>query len=221
MSVVKSIDCKKPRFTNQDTFNETGIYTLDDDLNMIILINDILDDNDVDEYLTNAINVKRISGKSSFGVKPRQEICYTIDGKPYKYSNINHNTEIYPQHVINIINKLTDKFNSFLPFDNEFNELSTGVDILYSNKFPRGGSIGRHADDEYDWGLIIIYSLGQSRYIRIRNNSTSEFTNIKMVHNSLVAMYGSTFQQNYTHQVDKLSVNEKVSSRYSLNIRFK
>jgi alkylated DNA repair dioxygenase AlkB len=103
---------------------------------------------------------------------------------------------------------------------NPYTELSSGVDIVYSSKFPRGGSIGCHSDDEMNWGMVIVLSLGQTRYFRVRRKSDGDWVNVKLGHNSLTVMYGPTFQELYTHQVDKLKEGEPVGIRMSMNARF-
>ena len=95
------------------------------------------------------------------------------------------------------------------------------VDILYSKEYERGGSVGQHADDEdAGWGLVLILSHGQTRWLRVRRRSDGEYFNVELRHNSIVAMHGIGFQRQYTHQVDKLKVGEDVGVRLSLNFRF-
>jgi alkylated DNA repair dioxygenase AlkB len=78
-----------------------------------------------------------------------------------------------------------------------------------------------HSDNENeDWGLVLILSFGQERWLRIRSKKTGQWYNVKAGPNTLIAMYGSTFQEAYTHQVDKLSEDEEVGVRLSLNVRF-
>lgn len=102
----------------------------------------------------------------------------------------------------------------------EYTVPSSAVDICYDGTLERGGSIAAHKDDEEDWGMVIVFSLGQTRYLRVRNDVTKEFVNVEMRHNSLVVMYGDTFQKMYTHQVDRLSPNEPIGTRLSLNVRY-
>jgi alkylated DNA repair dioxygenase AlkB len=72
-----------------------------------------------------------------------------------------------------------------------------------------------------DWGLVLIFSLGQTRWFRIRRKEgDNQYYNIEMKHNSVLLMHGETFQQLYTHQVDKLSKSDAMYYRLSLNIRF-
>lgn len=220
VSDIKALDCKMPRFRkSQRVFVETGSFFLDKD-NTIIVKHNILNDDEIETYLTGALNVERVSTFSGFAMKPRYEICYTKLGEPYTYSNISQPTVIYPDYVKNLIPSFIEIVEENLGKDTPYKELSNGVDILYGPDFPRGGSISAHSDDELDWGLVIIFSLGQTRWFRIKHKETKEYYNIKMPHNSLICMHGKTFQKLYTHQVDKLSKNEQVGYRLSLNLRF-
>jgi alkylated DNA repair dioxygenase AlkB len=211
---------KRPAFRKQIVLCSTKKLVLDSQ-NCLVLIKKVLPEEVSDAYSLHAERVERFQGPSAFGqLKPRKEVCYTLDGKPYVYSGVSHLTLPYPEHVKNIVPELLNKLREFVP-DNSFNELSNGVDIVYSNEFVRGGSISAHSDDEKRWGLVLIYSLGQTRWLRVRRKSPPKtWYNVEMTHNSLVAMHGHTFQKEYTHQVDKLSIGESVGTRYSLNLRF-
>jgi hypothetical protein len=192
--------------------------------NAVVVIQNVLPPDVYGEYLHHALLTERFSGKSAFNsMKPREEICYTVDGLPYNYSRIKQPTVVYPPHVLTIERILFQKFTEIVP-ENPFTVLSNGVDILYSEKQKFGGSIGVHSDDEMPWGLVLVYSIGQTRTFRIREKGLSGYKDFPLTDNSLVAMYGPTFQTRYTHQVDKLTPTfvEKygVQNRLSLNIRY-
>jgi len=151
--------------------------------------------------------------------KPRKEVCYTTDGLPYLYSGVAHTTTRFPAHVLDVIPRLLAAVQTLVP-SNLYTELCNAVDIVYDTSFDRGGSISAHSDDEGCWGLVLIFSLGQTRWLRVRGKYTKKWTNVEMLDNSLVAMHGCSFQGNYTHQVDKLPVGDVVGQRMSLNVRF-
>lgn len=212
-------DCQKPKFQKvQRVFEEGGAYFLDSE-NALIVQHNVLDETELESYLMQAIMRKRVAGSSGFAIKPRYEVCYTTTGEPYNYSGQNHYTKKYPQYILDLIPKFQKIVDDGIGSTSPYKTLSHGVDIVYSNDFDRGGSISRHKDDEMDWGLVIILTLGQSRWLRVRNEE-GQFFNIKMKHNSIVCMHGPTFQKKYTHQVDKLSKHEPVHYRMSLNVRF-
>lgn len=188
----------------------------------LIVVHNVLPEDELRRYMENAVNVRRTSTASAFGhLKPRREMCYRTAADPsaYAYSGIKHPTELYPEHVQRVIDILYAKTLAHAP-GNEFTVQSLGVDIVYDASFPRGGSIGAHADDEMPWGLVIVFSLGQERVLRVRERATGEFVNVPMPHNSIVAMHGADFQRLYTHQVDKLPKSTEVGTRYSLNVRY-
>lgn len=229
--------CKTPRFgPGQVTIGSSAIYESDrfgyvkvlpdsDNPAEILIIPDILDAKARADYLTEALKVDRPSGKTAYGyAKPRKELFYSPSGDTYHYSGKKHRTTVYPEHVSKAIVQIMKAIDDRLSEDDEIvftnYKVSVSGDIKYDSDMPLGGSCGAHSDDEMKWPLIIIYSLGQSRWIRFRNKATGKYTNIEMADNSVVIMFGQWFQADYTHQVDKLTPGEEVGTRLSLNIRY-
>lgn len=211
-AILNPPETKMPRIRG-DVVGE-GVTQLDEENQVVVLYN-VMTDEEVEDYLREALNVERVSGTSGYGQKkPRMEVCYTVDGKPYKYSGKKHVTTKYPPHVLSMLDKVHQKWGV------EQGELSTAVDIIYSPAQVRGGSIGRHSDDEMDWKYVAIYSLGQTRYLRVRRIEDGKWYNVPVKSNSLVCMVGKSFQKKYTHQVDKLPVGAEVGTRLSLNVRY-
>jgi len=223
VSDVRPLACRRPTFANQTVISKPGVYPLDNE-NLVMLFTSLLIDADLDEYLQEAVKVSRSSGRSGFGWKPRREVCYSPDGAPYIYSRIAHATLKYPNHVLKVASLCCTEVDKALQKEglqpNPYITLSSGVDIIYDASFPLGGSISAHKDDEQDWGMVIIFSLGQTRYLRVRCDTDRKWYNIEMTHNSVVVMYGPSFQKNYTHQVDKLHRDDKIGVRLSLNMRY-
>jgi alkylated DNA repair dioxygenase AlkB len=218
--MVVPMPCRTPKWDKSQKCLIQGVYSLDEVGNTIASIHKVLDPSSLCKYMEAACGVQRFPGESGYGPKPRREVCYTVDGRPYRYSGVNHTTVKYPGHVLEVLPLFMKKVMELIP-DNQYTWLSNGVDIIYSDEFPRGGSISAHSDKEGDWGMVIIYSLGQSRWIRFRRIDTGEFCcNVLMPHNSLTVMSGATFQRCYTHQVDKLGNDENIGVRLSLNVRF-
>lgn len=217
---IVPMDALTPAFRNQEVITKTGIYNLDRK-NSLILIKNFLPDDMVDEYLEKAQHADRKSGPTAFNaVKPRKEIIYTTKEKGIIYGGVKHDSVEYPKYVLKLVPYMLKAVKKFIP-DNIYTKLSTGIDIIYDADFPRGGSVGKHSDSQDEgWGLIVIWSLGQTRWLRVRRIKDGEWYNVKMEHNSLTVMYGKTFQQLYTHQVDKLMPKDEVGSRLSLNVRF-
>lgn len=224
----------QPTFRGQSLYSTLGVYPLDE-VNSLVCIPNILSQEEMSEYLSEAVKVQRVSGPSGFGhTKPRREVCYTPDGGVYKYSGKKHKTTVYPPHVLQLLERCLQKANALLSSSQtETSEarrekgdlrlegtLSTAVDIIYDQEYARGGSISAHSDDEMFWKLVVIYSVGQTRYLRVRRKSDKSWYNVELSSNSLVAMVGPTFQTLYTHQVDKLSTKDTVGTRHSLNARY-
>lgn len=220
---IVPMPCKQPRFSGQTTIKGLLYYALDFS-NYVLIFEDCLKSSPLMNYMEEAVNVPRVGGKSGFGMKPRRELCYTPDGTSYRYSGVSHSTTKYPAHVTEVMKifepMVNDRLKEFFSIDNPYTVPSSAVDIIYDSTFPRGGSISKHKDDEKDWGMVMVFSLGQERYLRIRSDETGKYYNFSMPHNSLVVMYGETFQKKYTHQVDKLLETDKVGTRLSLNIRY-
>lgn len=217
---ILPMDCKRPSFRGQLVLDKDAIHDLGDG-NKIILIYDVLSTCEVEKYLEYAMMVDRKSTRVGYGhMKPRKELCYTPSGRPYVYSRVAHPTTMYPDHVLDLLIILENRLDKVV-VDRPYQVGSSAVDICYDATLERGGSIAAHKDDEEDWGMVIVFSLGQTRYLRVRNDETKKFINVEMRHNSLVVMYGDTFQKMYTHQVDKLSSNEPIGTRLSLNVRYK
>lgn len=195
-----------------------------DDENFLLKLNNVLEKDTLTTYLREALLVERRAGHSAYGAEPRKKVCYSVDGGSFNYSRVRHETLVYPAHVKAVLPEFVEKIEAALlkeGVENEYRVLSHGIDILYDESFKLGGSIGAHSDDELkDWGLILIFSLGQTRYLRVRRLSDKKFYHISLSHNSLVVMYGASFQKCYTHQIDKLNAKDTVGKRLSLNVRY-
>jgi len=190
----------------------------------IVLMHNVLSESERTAFERVSLGIERRSGRSAFGLKPRMEVCYTANGQPYKYSGKKHFTTHMPSHIRDAIPgwlALLDQQLLSVDRRNSYTRVSHAVDILYDASFARGGSIGRHKDDEQDgWGLVLIFSLGQTRWLRIRSELTGAWHNVEARDNSLIAMLGPSFQKDYTHQIDKLAEGEEIGARGSINIRF-
>jgi alkylated DNA repair dioxygenase AlkB len=138
-----------------------------------------------------------------------------------KYSRVIHASTAYPPHVTAVLPIFLQAVESRLPSEApRFRRLSYGVDIIYCAEFERGGSIGAHSDNELPWGLVVVFSLGQSRWFRVKHKASNAWFNVEVPHNSVLAMHGADFQPAFTHQIDKLADDEPVGVRLSLNFRF-
>jgi len=208
-----------PRFTNQTMVYKNGYHALDSE-NAVILQNNMFDLDTLQGIIDHEVETERKSTDLKYAFTPRYEVCYTTTGRPYTYSGVKRFTQPYPEHILEMINPFLITVQKHLPFKNVYTKMSNGINILYCSDFKKGGSVSAHSDDEMKWGLVIIFSLGQTRWLRIRHKKTKKWTNVKMKHNSIVCMHGPSFQEKYTHQVDKLKDKEPIGNRISINIRF-
>lgn len=219
---VVPMGCRKPAWKNQEVVGDNTSINLDDEGNVLVFIKNALSSDVVSNYISTALMVKRTRGTTAYGItKPRYEVFYTPDGQPYVYSGVSHATSTYPSHVETIIAEVEDAIAS-QGYDNmpHFGQLDITGDILYDDTLPCGGSVGAHADDEREWPIVVIFSLGQTRYLRIRDLKSDRMINVEMSHNSVLVMAGESFQKRYHHQVDRLHEKEAVGARLSLNIRY-
>lgn len=234
MSIVAKpipMPCRLPKwkgpceiFRTTTTSRRAEVVRLDKD-NTLVVLSCALDEPAVEKYIECAVAVERIRGKGAFNsIVPRAEVYYTKTGMSYVYSKKKAPTRRYPQHVLDLIPQLeqalyAEDIEGVLP--PTFGKLDITGDICYDASIPQGGSVGAHSDDEAHWPAVMIYSLGQSRFLRVINKETKATYNVEVAHNSIVLMLGETFQEDYTHQVDKLAKTEAVGTRLSLNIRYK
>ena len=201
-----------------------------DDENCIIRVPNFLSPEQLHTYMDSTVAVKRVQHRAAFGrMKPRFEAHYSFHGEPY------------PPHVLAIGPRVVEMAQRHSP-ETTFT-LGDGVDTHCGAWFPQGGSIGEHADDEKDWGMVAILSMGQCRYLRIRHKNVPpdvthaavlktpsygtstrrrhrDLWHIPTTHNSLVIMYGPTFQNKYTHEVPKLPMTVTPHSKWSLKLNF-
>lgn len=220
LTTIKPEASTQPNFKkNQKIISTTGHHPLDP-VNSVVAVYDVLPQSKRDEIAAIEVGIERRGGKAGYGEKPREEVCYTLDGNPVKYSGTSHYTVKFPQHLLDIFPIFLNVVQTQLPTPNYYTGLSDGIDILYSDKFVRGGSVSAHKDKGMDWGLIVIYNLGQTRWLRVRRDSDGEYVNVELRDNSLICMCGETFQKNYVHGVEKLPEESPIHPRISINVRF-
>ena len=151
------------------------------------------------------VEVPRVQGPASFGhLKPRREVCYSTDGKPYVYSGRAQPTIPYPPHVLDMVPGIVAVIREHAP-DLPCTRLDHGVDIAYGADLPGGGSIGQHADDENpNWGAVAVVSMGQRRWMRFRrkcdDGPNCDLCHLPLDDRSLVIMSGVNFQKWYSYR---------------------
>ena len=222
---VRTHVCSCTRYSKQNYVDDRGVLDLShlEPGCAIVSERPILTDELIRQYVHDAARVVRVSGLTAGGYsKQRRDVTYYVEGEPaFSYSGQSHYSMPYPPHVLALVAMFRERIVEAHPASAVYTRLSHAIDVVYSNEFERGGSIGAHGDiGQPDWGLVIIFSLGQSRWLRVRHTASGEWTNVHMRANSLVAMCGARFQRAFTHQVDKLRMRDFVGTRLSLNVRY-
>src|SRR5690606_29207334 len=177
--IIKSstYDTKCPRGTIYDSTFELPSGC------KVLILNDFLNEDELNTYIDSSCTVERRRDSTAFGAqKPRYEVSYTVDGESNIYSRIRHYTTKYPEHVLSLAQKIQTVI------EEQYGHsviLSTGIDIHYSRYILGSGSIAKHSDDEQNWCAVAVYSLGQTRYLRVREKEgDKKFYNVQMQHNS-------------------------------------
>lgn len=185
----------------------------------IVVIRNALDKESHKAYCEKAKEVQRIQSPSSFGhMTPRFQAHYHPSSEPYVYSRVPHKTTPYPTHVVELLDAVEEKLAEWMKTP----QRDHAVDIEYSDRLPQGGSIAPHSDDECKWTDVVIYSVGQTRTMIIRDKQTRQIVHrLQLTDNSVVLMHGQCVQDEYTHEVPKLPKRAPVGTRYSLNVRYK
>lgn len=162
------------------------------------------------------INGKEIPRKQLWFQENNKYFCET-----WKHRYDRWNSENYDKILKNFQNNIQSLIH---PIINKFNwvnnpNINSCLINLYSDE---NSSIKPHRDTEDSFGLyptIIIFSIGESRYIKIKDikNTDNPFNQeIKLEHNSLFIMGGYS-QEDFTHEIPKESI--KKNERYSLTFR--
>lgn len=140
--------------------------------------------------------------------QPRLTALYGNNGKPYSYSNIIMQPQVFSEELLAIKQKIEEitqiKFTSCL-----LNLYRDGKD-----------SNGWHADDEKELGInpaIASLSLGQERFFHFRHKKDKNIKHkILLNHGSLLLMQGET-QHCWQHQIPKTS--KVIGERINLTFR--
>ncbi|MCB0538777.1 MAG: alpha-ketoglutarate-dependent dioxygenase AlkB [Bacteroidetes bacterium] len=138
---------------------------------------------------------------------PRLTAWYGDNDKPYSFSGITLNPNIWTDELFEIKNKIEPiaqtKFNSVL-----LNRYRNGND-----------SISWHTDAEKELGInpiIASVNFGATRKFQLRHINTKEKIEIELTHGSLLIMQGE-LQHFWQHQVPKTS--KVVGERINLTFR--
>jgi hypothetical protein len=156
----------RPSFKHQVVYSSTGIYPLDS-VNTVTLCNDFFSKELLQNYLSAAASVERFSGKSAFNsIKPRKEVCYTVDGEAFRYSRILHRTTKYPSHVLSLMPYFQEYVQRCFPV-NKYQKISGSLDIVYSAEFERGKKVWSLSLFLFDHSFNFIFQVEVQEHIAI------------------------------------------------------
>lgn len=111
-------------------------------------------------YLDGASSVLRRRTGAGKYISPREELCYTTDGRPYTYSGVSRPTTTFPAYITErllpfMTGAMIDDLDVAVRVD-------TAVDIAYPApphpSIPMGGSIQRHSDNEKAWDDVGVFT---------------------------------------------------------------
>ena len=140
--------------------------------------------------------------------QPRLTALFADNDKPYSYSNITMQPNLFTRDLLEIKNKVDDialvKFTTCL-----INRYRDGKD-----------SNGWHADNEKELGqnpIIASISLGAERFFHLKHNTDPGLKyKLLLEHGSLLLMKGET-QHHWKHQIAKTA--KQVDERINLTFR--
>ena len=167
-------------------------------------------------------SIKHVRAPGVFGHdEPRLSKTYHPDGRPYRFGGHVHGADEVPEDMQTVLETIRARVCERVPDARILSKMGHATALRYGPETPRGGSIGRHADDEDpSWGLVTIFSVGQARDLMVGPKGAPVRWRIPMMSNSIVAMVGVDFQKRYTHGVNKLGVRKAVGVRHSINARY-
>ncbi len=198
-----------------DLFNSTKIKTERRQIQNgeYLHINNFFDKSSSDNYLKvllNSINWKQeimnMYGKEM--LFPRLTAWYGDNDKPYTFSGITLQPQLWTQELLEIKRKVETKadalFNSVL-----LNRYRNGND-----------SISWHTDAEKELGknpIIASVNFGATREFQMRHIQTKEKISIELSHGSLLIMLGE-LQHFWQHQIPKTKkpVNERINLTFRI-----
>ncbi|QWX84448.1 alpha-ketoglutarate-dependent dioxygenase AlkB [Cellulophaga sp. HaHaR_3_176] len=140
--------------------------------------------------------------------QPRLTALYANNTKPYSYSNITMQPNIFTENLVAIKDKVEKKVKV---------EFTSCLLNLYRNG---KDSNGWHADNEKELGInpiIASVTFGQERFFHLKHRTNKDLKlKILLEHGSLLIMKGAT-QHNWLHQIPKTA--KPIQERINLTFR--
>jgi alkylated DNA repair dioxygenase AlkB len=139
---------------------------------------------------------------------PRLTSWYGDSNKPYTFSGITLNPNVWTKELLEIKNKIE------LQFDIAFNS------VLLNLYRDGSDSISWHTDAEKELGqnpIIASVNFGATRKFQLRHKETKERIDINLENGSLLIMQGE-LQHYWQHQIPK--TKKDIGQRINLTFRF-
>lgn len=147
-----------------------------------------------DELLPIALRWPGLVPDTALGIASRRQTCaFGKPGATYRYSQTTKVAAAWPSEL-------------FALHDEVVSRTDEGFNFALVNLYPDGNAaLGWHADDERDLAAgapIVSVSLGASRVMGLRHESTGEMRGVILEHGSMLVMSGDT-QSKWKHCITK------------------
>ena len=186
--------------------------------NHIYIIHDAVSESERISYLQQAADTTRMTTPSGIS-----QMYFTRDGSVPSYADVNQPTETLPSHMLTICSTVSDSVSSAVA-DNPYTVLDNCAEYEFASTAYKGGGISTQSDacaESSKWGCTAMLSFGQTRWIRFSKNNAQGTINIAMPDNSIIVMYGTTFQDKYQYCVNELPDNHPIGTHLLLKMRFR
>ena len=184
--------------------------------NHLLIIHNILLPDERVSYLQRVGDIQHVD--STIGNS--MEMNFTRDGSVPSYADVNQPTQVLPSHILEVAESVSSSTSAAIA-GHIYTVLDTCAEIKLGKTMVRGGNICQQSDNLSQWGCISILSFGQTRWMRISKVGAQGTINVSMPDNSLLVMYGLSFQQQYQYQVDELPDGHSIGVNLLLKMRFR
>lgn len=186
------------------------------DGNHLFIVRNVLTQEQRVSYLQCSADTQRVP--STIG--NAMEMNFTRDGTVPAYANVNQPTDTLPTHILDVSESVSSSISSAMP-GNIYTVLDTCAEIQLSKSMPNGGCLRQQSEYASHWGCVSMLSFGQTRWMRVSKNDAQGTINVSMPDNTLLVMYGPTFQEHYKHQIDELPKAHPMGTHHLLKMRFR
>ena len=186
--------------------------------NHIYIIHNAVSESERISYLQRAADTSRTNTPSGI-----TQMYFTRDGSVPVYADVNQPTQTLPSHVLTMCSIVSESVSSAVA-ENPYTVLDNCAEYEFASTAHRGAGLAPHSDacsESSKWGCIAMLSFGQTRWIRFSKNNAQGTINIAMPDNSIIVMYGTTFQDQYQYHVNELPANHPIGTHLILKMRFR